>query len=155
MELPDIDKDIYARPEIRKMLRPQYWAFISIALGLIGLLIMRSRPQSSLAIGLIAWGGFALLSWLVYVLIGDSRAPFHKPSKKILTREYYYYPSSSKDALVAAVEAKDEKALAAIKRGVAPQLVLVRYSDVEESVVYSQVKESCDNVEQPITDIIA
>lgn len=155
MEYKNIDKEIYHLSEIRKTLRPQYWAFICMAFGVIGVFGLMKNPDASWAVGLAGLGGFALVVWILYVLTGDSRAPFHKPSRKLLTREYYYYADASKEALMQALMSGDEQALSGIKRTSTPQIVLVRYSDVEETVRYSQLKEVRGKYEIPITDIIA
>lgn len=153
MEYQNIDKEIYHRQEIKRLIRPQYWALISIALGIIGVVLFMFFPDATINLVLMVWGGFALLTMLCYILFGDSRAPYHKPSKHLLTREYFYYPNSVLDQLTDALKNKDEKKLATVKRGVTPQLVLVRYSDVKDEVIYSQIKQVKGHSETPISDI--
>ena len=153
MEYQNIDKEIYHRSEINRHIRPQYWALVSILLGVGGLIIFLFNPESGLAVGLLGWGGFALITYLLFIFFGDSRVPYHKPSKLILTREYFYYATSSLPQLTAALEANSESQLAAVKRTANPQLVLVRYSDDDEKIVYSQIKQFDGSHETPISNI--
>ena len=60
----------------------------------------------------------------------------------------------SEEAAEAAEEAKDEKALEAVKRQAKPELALVRYSDKEERVFYSQLTRVDGKRYLPLTDII-
>ena len=153
MEYKNIDKEIYHRNEIRRSIRPQYWVLFSLVVGVVGVVIFLTNNESALALGLMIWGGFALITWLCYLLFGDSRAPYHKPSKHLLSREYFYYPTSSLNQLTAALEAHDENRLMSVKRTAIPQLVLVRYSDDAEQVLYTQIKQVEGNAENPITNI--
>lgn len=99
-------------------------------------------------------GFCALLTVLCYWLFGDSRRPYHRELHAVLEPTYAYYPSFAEQQIVAALEAKDEKALEAVKRQAKPELALVRYSDKEERVYYSQLTRVEGKHYFPITDII-
>ena len=52
-----------------------------------------------------------------------------------------------------ALEANDEEALEAVKRQPKPELALVRYSDRDERVFYSQLTRVEEHRYVPLTDI--
>lgn len=64
-----------------------------------------------------------------------------------------YYALSSEAQIVAALEAGDEQALEAVKRQAKPELALIRYSDKEERVFYSQLTRVEGNRYIPLTEI--
>lgn len=159
MDYKNIDKEIYHLPEISKHLKPMLWGWICLALGAVsGYFYFTAKTLgiglSSLLLGLLIIGVFALATLLCYYSFGDSRAPFHKPTKKLLEREYAFYPASEREALCEALEKHDYAALKGIKKGSAPQLVVVRYSDEAESIAYSQVQEMHGDRKKPLTDIV-
>ena len=133
-----IRKSIYSRPEIRRTLLPLWSAWVLTGVGIVcGVLI----------------GACGLLTVLCYWLFGDSRRPYHRELHAVLEPTYAYYSSSMQPLIVAALEANDEKALDAIKRQASPELALVRYSDKEERVFYSQLTRVEGKRYIPLTEI--
>lgn len=153
MEYPDIDKDIYKLDEIRHALKPQKWAYIGIAIGILATLLALTGHTSAIWSALAFIGAFSLLTLICFYLFGDSRRPYYKPGKKILERTYDYYPASAENAIKQALSDKDEKALAKIKKSANPDIVLVRYSDKDEKYVYSQIKISHGTKKVPGSEI--
>lgn len=72
----------------------------------------------------------------------------------MLEPTYAYYSPSIQSQIVAALEACDEIGLEAIKRQPKPELALIRYSDKEERVYYSQLTRVEGKRYIPLTDII-
>lgn len=154
-----IRKSIYSRPEIRRTLLPLWSAWALTAVGAVcGVVFFvkgsMSDGSSSALLGGIITGACSLLTVLCYYAFGDSRRPYHRQLHAVLEPTYAYYPSSAEKQIVAALEAKDEKALEAVKRQSKPELALVRYSDKEERVYYSQLTRVEGNHYIPLTEII-
>lgn len=154
-----IRKQIYFRPEIRRTLLPLWSAWALTAVGavcgvLYFLLPDLSAGGSSALIGGVIVGVCALLTVLCYWVFGDSRRPYSKELHTVLEPTYAYYPFTAEDQLVAALEAGDEKALDAIKRQPKPELALVRYSDHDEHIYYSQLTRVEGKRYIPLTEII-
>lgn len=154
-----IRKSIYSRPEIRRTLLPLWSAWALTAVGAVcGVVFFvkgsMSDSSSSALLGGIITGACALLTVLCYYAFGDSRRPYHRQLHAVLEPTYAYYPFSAEKLIVAALEAKDEKALDAVKRQANPELALVRYSDKEERVFYSQLTRVEGKRYIPLTDII-
>ena len=153
-----IRKSIYSRPEIRRTLLPLWSAWVLTAVGAIcGVVFIFNKSlsegiESSLLGGMII-GACGLLTVLCYWLFGDSRRPYHRELHAVLEPTYAYYSSSMQPLIVAALEANDEKALDAIKRQASPELALVRYSDKEERVFYSQLTRVEGKRYIPLTEI--
>ena len=154
-----IRKSIYSRPEIRRTLLPLWSAWALTAVGVLcGVPYvfadgMSEAGRSGLLGGMIV-GGCSLLTVLCYWLFGDSRRPWHREMHAVLEPTYAYYPLSAEKQIVAALEANDEKALEAIKRQPKPELALVRYSDKEERIYYSQLTRVEGKQYIPLTEII-
>ena len=154
-----IRKSIYSRPEIRRTLLPLWSAWALTAVGAVcgvPYFIVESISEagrSGLLGGMIV-GGCALAIVLCYWLFGDSRRPYHRQLHAVLEPTYAYYSPSVQQQLVAALEAGDEKALEAVKRQPKPELALVRYSDKEERVYYSQLTRVEGKRYIPLTDIV-
>ena len=154
-----IRKSIYSRPEIRRTLLPLWSAWALTAVGAVcGVVFFvkgsMSNGSSSALLGGIITGACALLTVLCYYAFGDSRRPYHRQLHAVLEPTYAYYPFSAEKQIVAALETKDEKALEAVKRQAKPELALVRYSDKEERVYYSQLTRVEGNHYIPLTEII-
>jgi uncharacterized protein YaeQ len=109
--------------------------------------------SSALAGGVIV-GVCSLLTVLCYWTFGDSRRPYSRNLHAVLEPTYAYYASAQQQAVVAALEARDERALEAVKRQAKPELALVRYSDKAERVYYSQLTRVDGKRYLPLTDII-
>ena len=154
-----IRKSIYSRPEIRRTLLPLWSAWALTAVGVVcGIPYFLAdgigeAGRSGLMGGMIV-GGCALLTALCYWLFGDSRRPYHRELHAVLEPTYAYYPPSAQTQLVAALEAGDEQALEAVKRQPKPELALVRYSDKEERIYYSQLTRVEGKHYIPLTEII-
>ena len=154
-----IRKSIYSLPEIRHTLLPLWSAWVLTAIGAVCGVLMFMLPNlsvggsSALAGGVIV-GVCSLLTVLCYWTFGDSRRPYSRKLHAVLEPTYAYYASAQQQAVVAALEAKDEKALEAVKRQAKPELALVRYSDKEERVYYSQLTRVDGKRYLPLTDII-
>lgn len=154
-----IRKSIYSLPEIRHTLLPLWSAWVLTAIGAVCGVLMFMLPNlsvggsSALAGGVIV-GVCSLLTVLCYWTFGDSRRPYSRDLHAVLEPTYAYYASAQQQAVVAALEAKDERALEAVKRQAKPELALVRYSDKEERVYYSQLTRVDGKRYLPLTDII-
>ena len=154
-----IRKSIYSRPEIRRTLLPLWSAWVLTAVGAVcGAIFFvqngMSEDNSSLLLGGMITGACALLTVLCYWLFGDSRRPYHRELHAVLEPTYAYYSKAVQQQLVAALESGDEKALEAVKRQAKSELALVRYSDKEERVFYSQLTRVEGKRYIPLTDII-
>jgi hypothetical protein len=154
-----IRKSIYSLPEIRHTLLPLWSAWVLTAIGAVCGVLMFMLPNlsvggsSALAGGVIV-GVCSLLTVLCYWTFGDSRRPYSRNLHAVLEPTYAYYASAQQQAVVAALEAKDERALEAVKRQAKPELALVRYSDKAERVYYSQLTRVDSKRYLPLTDII-
>lgn len=113
-----------------------------------------SEGITSLLLGGIIVGVCSLLTLLCYWAFGDSRRPYSKEMHAVLEPTYAYYSSALQSQIISALENNDEKALDAIKRQAIPDLALVRYSDKEERVFYSQLTRVEGKRYVPLTDII-
>lgn len=154
-----ISKSIYSRPEIRRTLLPLWSAWVLTAFGAVcGVLMIMLKEMSqsitSLLLGCAFVGGCALLTVLCYWTFGDSRRPYNKELRVTLEPTHTYYSSSMEKQIVSALESGDEAALQAIKRHTQPQLVLVRYSDSDERIYYSQLTRVEGGRYIPLTNII-
>ena len=154
-----IRKSIYSRPEIRRTLLPLWSAWVLTAIGaactaLFLLYNGSSEGITSLLLGGIIVGVCSLLTLLCYWAFGDSRRPYSKELHAVLEPTYAYYSSALQSQIISALENKDEKALDAIKRQAIPDLALVRYSDKEERVFYSQLTRVEGKRYIPLTEII-
>ena len=154
-----IRKSIYSLPEIRHTLLPLWSAWVLTAIGAVCGVLMFMLPNlsvggsSALAGGVIV-GVCSLLTVLCYWTFGDSRRPYSRNLHAVLEPTYAYYASAQQQAVVAALEARDERALEAVKRQAKPELALVRYSDKEERVYYPQLTRVDGKRYLPLTDII-
>ena len=154
-----IRKSIYSRPEIRRTLLPLWSAWALTAVGVVcGVLFfmlndLSDGASSALEGGMIV-GGCGLLTVLCYWLFGDSRRPYSKELHAVMEPTYAYYAPAMQEQVVAALEACDEKALDAVKRSPKPELALVRYSDKEERIYYSQLTRVEGSRYIPLTEII-
>ncbi len=157
MEFKNIDKEIYFLPEMGKRLKSMLWAWICVAVAAVACFFyvagFFSESVSSLMLGLVAIGVFALVTMLCYYTFGDSRRPYHKPSKRILERTYFFYSPREQQDLMAVVTGDDDDNWSKIKRSATPELILVRYSDEEEQIAYMQLQEYRDGVKVPISPI--
>lgn len=157
MEYPNIDKEIYHLPEMGKRMKSMLWAWICVAIAAVACYFyvsgFFSESVNSLMLGLVAVGVFALVTMLCYYTFGDSRRPFHKPSKRLLERTYFFYSPREQQNLLDAVADDDGNSWLKIKRSATPELVLVRYSDESEEIAYMQVQEFRDGVKVPISPI--
>ncbi len=154
-----IRKSIYSRPEIRRTLLPLWSAWALTAVGAVcGAIFFvqngMSEGNSSLLLGGMITGACALLTVLCYYAFGDSRRPYHRELHAVLEPTYAYYSQAVQSQLVSALEAGNEKALEAVKRQPKPELALVRYSDKEEHVFYSQLTRVEGKRYIPLKDII-
>ncbi|MBP5527211.1 MAG: hypothetical protein J6X79_02015 [Bacteroidales bacterium] len=154
-----IRKQIYSRPEIRRTLLPLWSAWVLTAVGaLCGAAMFMykgsSEGISSLLLGGVMVGVCALLTVLCYWAFGDSRRPYSKELHAVLEPTYAYYSLAMQGQIIAALEANDEIALEAIKKQPKPELALVRYSDKEERVYYSQLTRVEGKRYIPLTEII-
>lgn len=156
--MENINKQIYTLPEIRRITKP-LWAgwiitVIGAVCGIIGIFNQTISPTTSSDLIIVAIVGvMSLILTLCYYLFGDSRRPYHKELHTILEPTLAYYPLSEQQHLVIALENKDEKALATIKKISQPELILLRYSDKEETIFYSQLLRTNNQQWEPLTDL--
>ena len=154
-----IRKSIYNLPEIRRTLLPLWSVWVLTAVGAIcgvALFVQKgsSEGSSSLFLGGVIIGACSLLTVICYWMFGDSRRPYSKELHAVLEPTYEYFSPAMQASIIAALEAHDEKALASIKRQAMPELALVRYSDKEERVYYSQLTRVEGSRYIPLTEII-
>lgn len=154
-----IRKSIYSLPEIRRTLLPLWsaWALtaVGVACGVVYVMVPDlSTGGASALVGGVLVGACSLLLTLCYYLFGDSRRPYSREVHAVLEPTYAYYSSSLQQAVTDALQSHDEKALEHIKRQATPELALVRYSDKEERVYYSQLTRVDGKRYIPLTDII-
>ncbi len=154
-----IRKSIYTLPEIRRTLLPLWSAWALTAVGVVCGVVYVMVPNlstggASALIGGVIVGACSLLLTLCYYLFGDSRRPYSREVHAVLEPTYAYYSSSLQQAVTDALQSHDEQALEHIKRQATPELALVRYSDKEERVYYSQLTRVDGNRYIPLTDII-
>ncbi|MBR1549559.1 MAG: hypothetical protein IJ634_02870 [Bacteroidales bacterium] len=154
-----IRKSIYSLPEIRRTLLPLWSAWALAAIGavcgvLFFLLPNLSDIASSFLLGGVIVGACCLALVLCFYLFGDSRRPYSREVHATLEPTYAYYSSAQQQAIVAALEAHDESALESIKRQAKPELALVRYSDRNERIFYSQLTRVDGKRYLPLTNII-
>ena len=158
--MENIKKQIYTLPEIRHTLKPLWSAWILTAVGVVCgifyfLFTTLSQGLSSLLMGMMIVGGLGLVTVICFYLFGDSRRPYSKEVREALEPTLAYYAPNVESQVIAALEARDEERLAAVKRTAQPQLALVRYSDKAETVFYSQLLCVVDEKHmEPLTDII-
>ena len=150
-----IKKSIYRMPGMRRALKPLWaaWALVvpgAVCGGLYAGIDGLSEGLSSTLVFFAAMGALCLVLVLCYWLFGDSRRPYSRELHALLDPTTAYYEPASRQALLSALEAGDEKALDAVRRVPGGKLALVRYSDCGERVYYSQLVE--DGV--PVSDII-
>ena len=155
-----IDKEIYKQPEVSKRLHHlSIWYWITALVGIVCTLLTILLPNVSgavsalLLMGLVI-GDFILLLVLCYYPFGDSRGAYYKGTKQFLTRETDYYPRNAKQTLLDALESDGMEAIAAIKKGVVPDLELIRYVDDNHSVAYCQLLEIQGGKERPLTEVV-
>lgn len=154
-----IRKSIYTQPEIRRMLLPLWSAWALTAVGVVCGVIYVMVPNLSTAgasalIGGVLVGACSLLMTLCYYLFGDSRRPYSRELHAVLEPTYAYYASAMQQAVTDALQSHDEQALEHIKRQATPELALVRYSDKEERIYYSQLTRVDGKRYIPLTEII-
>ncbi len=158
-EFKSIDRAIYELPEIRKRLRPVWWAWICVAIGILGLLLNRTLTNigaglSSLLAGMTVVGVFGAATIVAYYIFGDCRAPYCKTVHRLLSREFFFYSANERSKLFDNFEKRDMAAIDHIKKSASPKFTLVRYSDNDEKVFYAQIFEAHGNKDVPITEIV-
>lgn len=157
-DLKNIDKHIYtASSDITKCYKHITWAFICTAIGAIALWLYMSYETianhpawSAIALGFIFIGVFSVGTILCYYTIGDCHAPYHKPTRQRLSREEMYFSSSNAENIKKHINEKDIKALDKYPKGIVPQVVVIKYSNDDDSIMAVQ---AFDNG-KPITDIV-
>lgn len=150
-----ISKEIYHQEGISKRFRPlSIWWWVLTLIGALCAFLYLTRSQSALLLGGMFLGGFCLLIIICYLLFGDNRAPYHKPSKHTLVLETNYYSKQVRQQLLDALEERNFDALQKIKKNVQPELILARYSDDAETVFYYQLLELQGDKEIPLTEVI-
>ena len=154
-----IRKSIYTQPEIRRTLLPLWSAWALTAVGAVCGVVYFMVPDlstggASALVGGVLAGACSLLLTLCYYLFGDSRRPYSRELHAVLEPTYAYYSNSMQQAVTDALLSHDEQALEHIKRQATPELALVRYSDKEERVYYSQLTRVDGKKYIPLTEII-
>lgn len=155
-----IDKEIYQQPNVSKRLRPlSIWYWIIAALGIICTILTItfqdiSRGLSALLLLGLAIGDCSLLIVICYYIFGDSRGAYQKDSGQFLNCEFDYYPRSVKQSLLSAFESQDPVAINNVKKGVVPELAVIRYVDDARTVAFVQLLEVQGSKELPLTEVI-
>lgn len=158
MKYEKIEKSIYSRPEISRHLRPQPAGLIIIGVGIVcGSLyaVVHNAPLRSMLLMAAGTGAFTLVLMLCYYLFGDSRRPYYKPAHALLEPEYIYYSAASKDTLLDAMTRGDEVALQHVKKNTIPELVLVRFSNDDNSVVFQQLQQPHGRISEAMSDVVS
>lgn len=153
-----IDKEIYHQQSVSRRLRPLslwYWAFalVGVICTFLFITLTTTEDIGSLLLGGIVIGDFCLLVVVCYFLFGDKWGAYHQEDRQFLNREFFYYPRSCRSQLLDAAARQDYGAIAKIKKGSSPELMLVRYSNDDESRSYFQVFEVQGGSEQPLTEV--
>lgn len=156
--LKNIDKHIYTTcDEIVKSYNHIAWAFVCTALGAVATWLYMSYETiaqdpswSALALGFMFVGIFSLATILCYYTFGDCRTPYHKPTRQRLSREEIYFSSSNAENIKKHINDKDIKALEKYPKGIVPQVVVIKYSSDDDSVMAVQAFANGT----PITDIV-
>lgn len=154
-----IEKSIYSLPEIRHTLKPLWPAWGLTAVGIVCaiafvMLDNISAGISSLLLVGLCIGACCFVSVLCYYVFGDSHRPYSRELHTVLEPSFAYYPLSAEPQLKAALESCDEEALNDIKQQPSkPELVLVRYSDSNKCVFYSQIARIEGQDFRPLTNI--
>lgn len=157
-DLKNIDKHIYTTcDEIVKSYNHITWAFICTALGAVATWLYMSYETiaqdpswSALALGFIFIGIFSLGTILCYYTFGDCHVPYHKPTRQRLNREEIYFSSSNAGNIKKHIDDKDIKALEKYPKGIVPQVVVIKYSNDDDSVMAIQAFANG----KPLTDIV-
>ena len=157
-DLKNIDKHIYTTcDEIVKGYNHITWAFICTALGAVATWLYMSYETiaqdpswSALALGFIFIGIFSLGTILCYYTFGDCYVPYHKPTRQRLNREEIYFSSSNAENIKKHIDDKDIKALEKYPKGIVPQVVVIKYSNDDDSVMAIQAFANG----KPLTDIV-
>ena len=155
-----IKKQIYTLPEIRRITKPLWSAWIVTACGAAcGVPILFNPNISDTAASNLIWGvvvgACSLLLTLCYYAFGDSRRPYHKTLHQTLEPTLVYYPLTAQQQLTSALEDHDEEALAKVKKSAHPELILMRYSDKADTIFYSQLLRNTGSKQpEPLTEII-
>lgn len=149
-----IKKSIYKQPGMRHALKPLWPAWILVGVGAVCGAAYAAWPNLSTGVGstllfMAALGAMCLALVVCYWLFGDSRRPYSRALHALLEPTYAYYLPGTDAQLRAALEAGDEAALDAVRRTPGGSLVLVRYSDRDERVFYSQILDGTE----PVSDI--
>ena len=156
--LKNIDKHIYTTcDEIVKRYDHIPLAFAFTAVGAVAAwlymtyeTIAQDPVWSAIALGFIFIGIFSVGTILCYYTIGDCHAPYHKPTRQRLSREEMYFSSSNAENIKKHINEKNIKALEKYPKGIVPQVVVIKYSNDDDSVMAVQ---AFDNG-KPLTDIV-
>ena len=155
-----IDKEIFKQSGVSKRLRHlSIWYWVVAALGIICTILTITLNNISgglsalLLLGLVI-GDFSLMIAICYYLFGDSRGAYQKECGQFLNREFDYYPRSVKQSLLSAFESQDIVAINNIKKGVVPEISIIRYVNDARTVTYAQLMEVQSSKELPLTDIV-
>lgn len=158
MEYKDIHKEIYNYPDIRKGFKNIWTSWLLTGIGVVcGFLYFRfpciSSGLSTWLLGLMSTGIFCLALILCFYTFGDRRFPYYKKGNKMLEPTQVYYSCNVREQLEEALEHKDEKALEAVNKSTLPDIVLERFSDKDEHILYSQLMELRSGKLVPVSDI--
>lgn len=154
-----INKAIYSLPDIRHAIKPLWSAWALVAIGAVCALFLFFKdnisPNSTTALAsIILIGAAALITLICFYSFGDCHRPYHRQLHRRLEPTYSYYAASVRQQLIDALQQHDEKALNAVKKSANPELILVRYSDPDDSIFFSQLLQVDGGKEIPLTDII-
>lgn len=157
-EFKNIDRDIYTTSsDITKRYKHIPWAFVCTLLGAVALWLYMSYETiaqhstwSGLVLGIVFIGVFSLITILCYYTFGDCHLPYYTPSHRAMYREEIYFSSSNAENIKKHINEKDIKALDKYPKGIVPQVVVIKYSSDDDSVMAVQ---AFDNG-MPLTDII-
>ena len=158
----NIDKHIYsASSDITKGYKHILWAFICTLIGGVALwlymnyeYIAQHPTWSGLTLGVVLIGGFAACTIICYYTFGDCHSPYYKPTKEQLCREECYFSSSNANKVSQSINEKNIAALDKLPKSIVPQVVVIKYSNDDDSVMAIQAFDNGDGLMTPITDIV-
>ena len=157
MEYPNLYKSIYSQSGVSRKVRVQWWAVVCTVVGCPCGYLFLTLPQlgaglSALLLGMTFVGIFGLLTLAAYYAIGDKFAAIYTGGQRLEHRSSYY-PLTARPQLIAALESDNMEALNRVKRGIAPQLVLVQYTSPDGKISFAQLMEDHGGQEFPISPI--
>lgn len=157
-----IDKSIYKlSPNIKKQYQILTGGFICSAIGIICTIIyllftnyMQSHPAlNETLIVFIIIGLLGLISTICFYWIGDCHHPLYTPTGELLSREEMFYDREHESAILAALEKGDILSVSDMPKSVQAQIVVIKYTNADNSFIAAQAFHNDGFVLTPISSI--